>query len=200
MALNFLTSSELFLEVVITCDTSIKATDKERSAYLSSGDLDDLGEIGVDATKFKLKALSPAEREEAEVKAGAYTRSELGRLLWVEAPSKTKERARWHHALTDDERQAMSDYQAYLSRVYTEMVRSSLTHISGEPASVDQINLIRPDGHRLIVMAELVAHIQRISLLGTEGKQRLRLQCGLVTQVVALGRVNSAKLNKDLDD
>ena len=69
-----------------------------------------------------LKALSPAEREEAEVKAGAYTRSELGRLLWVEAPSETKERARWHHALTDDERQAMSDYQAYLSRVYIEMV------------------------------------------------------------------------------
>ena len=64
----------------------------------------------------------------------------------------------------------MADYQAYLSRVYTEMVRSSLTHIGGEPASVDQINLIRPDGHRLIVMAELVAHIQRISLLGTEGK------------------------------
>lgn len=178
MALNFLTSSELFLEVVITCDTSIKATDKERTQYLSSGDLDDLGEIGVDATKFKLKALSPAEREEAEVKAGAYTRSELGRLLWVEAPSETKERARWHHALTDDERQAMSDYQAYLSRVYLEMVSSSLTMINGEEATVDTVNNIRPDSFRVQAISELVMHIQRISLLGIEGKQRLRLQFG----------------------
>jgi hypothetical protein len=31
------------------------------------------------ATMFTLKALSPQEREEAEVRAGAYTRSELGR-------------------------------------------------------------------------------------------------------------------------
>tara|TARA_Y100001973_G_C5119014_1_gene291706 strand:- start:41 stop:553 length:513 start_codon:yes stop_codon:yes gene_type:complete len=170
MALSFLTSSEQTIKVVVTCDTSIKATEEERTAYLSSGDLDDLGFVGDDATKFTLKALSPSEREEAEVKAGAYTRSELGRLLWVEAPSEIQERARWHHALTDDERQAMSDYQAYLSRVYLEMVSASLTLINGEAANVETVNNIRPDSNRVQTISELVMHIQRISLLGIEGK------------------------------
>lgn len=170
MALTFLTSADLSIDIVVTCDKEVKCSDEQRSTYLSSGDLNDLGEVKESATRFTIKALSPSEREEAEVRAGAYSRSELGRILWVESPSDTQEKARWHHALTDDERTAMADYQAYLSRVYTEMVRSSLTHIGGEPASVDQINLIRPDGHRLTVMAELVAHIQRISLLGIEGK------------------------------
>lgn len=91
-------------------------------------------------------------------------------MLWVESPTESSERARWHHALTDDERSAMSAYQAYLSRVYLEMIRGSLTHINGEEASLDQINMIRPDSDRLTVISELVAHIQRISLLGVEGK------------------------------
>ena len=170
MALSFLTSADLSIDVVVTCDKEVMATSEQRKDYLADGDLDALGEVGSNATRFTLKALSPAEREEAEVRAGAYSRSELGRMLWVEAPSDTSERARWHHALSDDERVAMADYQAYLSRVYVEMVRSSLTHIGGEESGIDQVNLIRPDSDRLVVMSELVSHIQRISLLGTEGK------------------------------
>ena len=87
MALHFLTSSTEFIDVVVTCDSSVEATEDQRSAYLNSGSLDDLGNVKEDATMFTLKALSPSEREEAEVRAGAYTRSELGRMLWVEAPS-----------------------------------------------------------------------------------------------------------------
>ena len=170
MALNFLTSSKQTLDVVVTYDSEVNATTEQRSAYLSSGDLGDLAEVGEGATRFTLKALSPSEREEAEVKAGAYSRSELGRMLWVESPTDSSERARWHHALSDDERSAMSQYQAYLSRVYLEMIRASLTHINGEQASLDQIDMIRPDSDRLTVVSELVAHIQRISLLGIEGK------------------------------
>lgn len=64
----------------------------------------------------------------------------------------------------------MADYQAYLSKVYIEMIRSSLTHINGEEASIEQIDMIRPDNHRLTAISELVLHIQRISLLGIEGK------------------------------
>ena len=170
MALHFLTSSNQTIEVVVTCDSSVEANDEQRSAYLNSGKLDDLGEVKSEATKFTLKALSPSEREEAEVRAGAYTRSELGRMLWIEAPSEAKERAQWHHALTDDERQAMSDYQAYLNRVYIEMIRSSLTLIDGQEASVETLDLIRPDSKRVQTTSELVMHIQRISLLGDEGK------------------------------
>ena len=107
MALSFLTSSDQTIEVVITCDSEISATEEERSAYLESADLSALGDVG-NATTFTLKALSPSEREEAEARAGALTRSELGRLLWSEAPSDLKERAPWHHDLSDAEREAMN--------------------------------------------------------------------------------------------
>ena len=170
MALHFLTSSNESIEVVVTCDSSVEATEEQRNDYLNSGSLDDLGNVGEDATKFKLKALSPSEREEAEVRAGAYTRSELGRLLWVEAPTEPKARAVWHHGLTDDEREAMSDYNAYLQRVYIEMIIGSLTHINGEEATMSMVNKIRPDSNRIQTISELVMHIQRISLLGIEGK------------------------------
>jgi len=170
MALHFLTSSEQTIEVVVTCDSSVEATEEQRDSYLQSGDLNDLGKVGEDATKFTLKALSPSEREEAEVMAGAYTRSELGRLLWVEAPSEPKARAVWHHNLTDDERESMADYQAYLSRVYIEMIKASLTMVDGVEADFSTVNNIRPDSNRVQAISELVMHIQRISLLGIEGK------------------------------
>ena len=80
------------------------------------------------ATIFKLKALGPAEREEAEVKAGAYVRSELGRLLWIQQPTETEERARWHHALEEDEREALALYRNYLDKVYIEMISRSLAN------------------------------------------------------------------------
>lgn len=169
MALRFLTNSDHAITVVVTCDDEVQASAEQKALYLSDGDMKHLT-VGDKATRFTLKALSPSDREDAEIRAGAYTRSELGRLLWVEAPSETNERARWHHALSDDERQAMSDYQAYISRVYLEMVRASLTHIDDEPSSVDQVQMIRPDDARTATISELVVHIQRISLLGDQGK------------------------------
>jgi len=169
MALSFLTSSEQTQEVVVTCDPEVTASAEQRSAYLETGDLSALGEVG-QATRFTLKALSPSEREDAEARAGALIRSELGRLLWTEAPIEERERAEWHHALTDDERKAMSDYQAYLNRVYQEMINSSLILIDGEEADAEQLQLIRPEAHRIQTVSELVLHIQRISLLGIEGK------------------------------
>ena len=169
MALSFLTSSEQTQEVVVTCDPEVNASAEQRSAYLESGDLSALGEVG-EATRFTLKALSPSEREDAEARAGALTRSELGRLLWTEAPTEERERADWHHALSDDERKAMSDYQAYLNRVYQEMINSSLILIDGQGADAEQLQLIRPESHRIQTVSELVLHIQRISLLGIEGK------------------------------
>ena len=74
MALTFLTSADLSIDIVVTCDKSVECSDEQRSAYLSSGDLNDLGEVKESATRFTIKALSPSEREEAEVRAGAYSR------------------------------------------------------------------------------------------------------------------------------
>lgn len=169
MALTFLTSEDQTIDIVITCDKALEASEDQKKNYLSSGNLEDLGSVE-GATKFTIKALSPSERENAEVQAGAYSRSELGRMLWVEAPTNTNERARWHHALTNDEREAMASYEAYLSRVYLEMIRASLIKIDGEEASLEQVQSIRPDSFRVRAISELVAHIQRISLLGIEGK------------------------------
>ena len=169
MALRFLTNAHHTIDVVVTCDDAVQCTDEQRALYLSDANREHLT-VGNEATVFTLKALSPSDREDAEQRAGAFSRSELGRLLWVEAPSENVERAKWHHALSVDEREAMADYQAYISRVYIEMVRASLTHIDGEPASIDQVQLIRPDDVRSSTISELVIHIQRISLLGDEGK------------------------------
>ena len=38
MALRFFTSSESTLEVVITCDSAINATDEAKNEYLKTGD------------------------------------------------------------------------------------------------------------------------------------------------------------------
>lgn len=169
MALRFLTNAHHTIDVVVTCDDAVICTEEQRALYLSDANREHL-KVGDQATVFTLKALSPSDREDAEQRAGAFSRSELGRLLWVEAPTEKLERAKWHHALSLDEREAMADYQAYISRVYIEMVRASLTHIDGEPASIDQVQLIRPDDVRSSTISELVIHIQRISLLGDEGK------------------------------
>jgi len=169
MGLSFLTSSSQTLEVVVTCDPSIECTDEERSKYLDTGDMLHL-KIGDGATTFTLKALSPAEREQAEIRAGAMTRSELGRLLWSEAPDDLREKAVWHHGLSDDEREAMSQYQQYLTNVYNEMIRASLVSIDDVDATLEQLQMIRPESHRVQTISELVLHIQRISLLGDQGK------------------------------
>ena len=60
----------------------------------------------------------------------------------------------------------MSGYNAYINRVYVEMLRASLKLIDGEQASVDQLELIRPDSHRTDTISQLVLHVQRSSVLG----------------------------------
>lgn len=172
MAFSFMPSSTMTLDVVVTCDPAVVATPEQAAAYLESGDIGKLG--GHEgATMFTLKALSPQEREEAEVRAGAYTRSELGRLLWVEAPDELRARAAWHHALNEDERAALASYQAYINRVFVEMVKAALIMIDERPVSKsgpNPLDDIRPEAHRVQVIAELTRHVQRMSLLGQSGK------------------------------
>jgi hypothetical protein len=61
MALRFFTSSESTLEVVITCDPAIDATDEAKNEYLKTGDLSLLGDHE-GSTIFKLKALGPESK------------------------------------------------------------------------------------------------------------------------------------------
>ena len=170
MALHFLTSTDQLFEVVVTCDPSVKGTKEQFNEYLNTGDLSKLDKVGEDATKFLLKPLGPAEREQAEIRAGAFSRSELGRYLWVEAPNDPIKKARWHHKLDMDEREALASYESYISRVYIEMIRESLVEINGQGASVDMIQNIRPDSFRVNTITELVLHIQRASWVGDAGK------------------------------
>lgn len=169
MALHFLTSSEQTIDVVSTCDNSVKIDESRYYEYLNTGDIS-LLELKDDATIFKLKPLTPEDRENAEIAAGALTRSELGRFLFVNSPDDEKEKAIYHHSLSDDERKAYSEYAAYIGRVTIEMIKKSLVEINGESASFDMIQSIRPDRDRLQTITELSIHVQRISLIGDLGK------------------------------
>jgi hypothetical protein len=117
-----------------------------------------------------LKPLGPADREAAEIRAGAFSRSELGRYLWIEAPTDAHKKARWHHGLSIEEREALASYEAYISRVSIEMIRESLVEIDGHEGTVEMIQDIRPDSFRISTITELVLHIQRASLVGDSGK------------------------------
>ena len=170
MAINFLTSTESTFDIVISADDSVTCDSEQYNKYMNTGDMSVLEEVKEEATIFTIKPLGPSEREQAEIRAGAYSRSELGRLLWIEAPTEKNEKARWHHALPIDEREAYADYESYISRVYIEMIRESLVSINGEPSNVDMIQRIRPDSMRIATITELVLHIQRSSLVGDSGK------------------------------
>jgi len=72
--------------------------------------------------------------------------------------------------LSDEEKTAVSSYQAYLNRVYLEMIDASLVSVNDEDASIETVQAIRPEAHRIQAITELVLHVQRISLVGDEGK------------------------------
>ena len=171
MALSFALSADIQISVWVTCDKSVSCDEEARSTYLSTGDLSGVS-IGDDATEFIIKPLSAHEREQTEINAGAHTRSELGMFLSNQKPSDLEDRARWHDALTLDERSALAQYDQYLSRCYDELVRSSLIEIVGaEGSPFEIIQSIRPENHRQLAIIELVCHIQRLSLLGDKKKE-----------------------------
>ncbi len=169
--LSFSTSSLTTIEVAITCDTALDMADQDKVLYLKGQRNLLKCKDGQSPTLFVLKALSPAEREDAEIKAGAYTRSELGRMLYLDQPSDSKDRAYWHDSLTDKEKTALAEYNAYLNRVYQEMIKVSCVEIKGVNGKPwDLIQSIKPDIVRVQTIGELVAHISNLSLLGEGGK------------------------------
>lgn len=170
MALHFSTTTDVLFPIAITCDSALDMTQEEKNKYIFSGEGLKIKD-GATPTYFIVKPLGPKERESAEVRAGAYIRSELGRVLWSEEPSDQKEKAYWRENLSDVERNALASYEAYINRVYDEMIRESVKEIQGvegEPLAL--IQKIRPDADRIKTITELVIHIQRLSLLGDSGK------------------------------
>jgi hypothetical protein len=172
---SFCPSSTVTKKIYISNDPAFSGvSDEAKSEYLSTSDSDVLGDL-TEACTFSIKALSPKEREDAEIRAGAYQRSELGRLLFSQQPDDSETKARWHHNLDVDERTALAEYHQYLQDCYIEMIRVSLVSIQnhGEEYTenlVDQLNLIKPESARVSVISELIVHIQRLSLLGDRPK------------------------------
>lgn len=170
MALHFSTTTEVLFNVVITCDDALDMTAEEKKKYLFNGEGLKLVD-GKTPTYFVIKPLGPKEREAAEVRAGAYTRSELGRMLWADEPNDPKEKAYWREALTAIEKGALASYEGYINRVYEEMIREAVKEIKGvEGDPLSMIQKIKPESDRIKTITELVIHIQRLSLLGSEGK------------------------------
>ena len=170
MSFIFATSAEHTVEVVSTVDPAIEATEENKVEYLTTRDESLLGDTS-GATRFKIRALSPQAREEAEIEAGVYSRSELGRMLYQEQPTEPAERARFHHNLPADEREALGEYQRYLNRCYRELLRAGLVEVIGHDGDpLELIDRIRPDHHRMVLTSELVTHIQGLSLLPPAGK------------------------------
>ena len=74
---------------------------------------------------------------------------------------------------SEDERAALASYQAYINRVFVEMVKAALIMIDERPVSKsgpNPLDDIRPEAHRVQVIAELTRHVQRMSLVGQSGK------------------------------
>lgn len=165
----FATDAAQEVEIVSTVDPAVQGNDEDKASYLRTRDEGLLQTEG--ATRFVVRALTPSQREAAEVAAGVYRRSELGRQLWLAQPDDPDGRARWQHQLPDDEREALGSYEGYLARVYREMLRAGLVRIVGHDGDpLELVDLIRPDHHRQLLCSELVAHIQALSTLPPEGK------------------------------
>ena len=160
MALYFSTNSENPFEIAITCDPALDMSSEEKAEYLKTGEGLKV-KSGLTHTFFKVKALSPKDREDVETKAGAY----------AEEPSNYKEKAYWRENLNEVERKALSNYEQYINRVYEEMIKAAVLEVVGvEGKPFDIIQQIRPDGDRIQTISELVIQIQRLSLLGNAGK------------------------------
>lgn len=169
MALTFTTTTTDHFKIVISSDPSVHMNDSQKTQYFINGELEGV-QIDEDATWITLKPLSIQDREQAEIKAGAFTRSELGKLLFVEAPSNTRERAIWHNQLTDEEKEALAKYEQYQNKTYCEYVRASLVAINDEDANFDMINQITPESSRVTAITEIVLHLHRMSTLSNAGK------------------------------
>lgn len=170
MALFFSTTTDIQYEVAITCDPALDMNEDEKASYLRTGEGLKIKQDQV-PTYFVIKPLSPKDRENAELKAGAYTRSELGRILWSEEPNDYKEKAYWRENLNDMEKKALANYERYISNVYEQMIKASVIAIKGVDGDVwENIEKIRPDQYRVRTISELVLHTQRISLVSQEGK------------------------------
>ena len=171
MAFNFATSANYELDVVCISDPALEDVDQAiKDRYLETTDMSLFN--GVDGlTVFKIRALSHQDREQAEIRAGAYQRTELGRILNWQAPSDEIEQAKWFDNLTAHEQESFHKYIKYLKNVNEEILNQSLISIDGKKATIEDINLIRPDSLRAQVFNELTLHIRRISLLDLEQKK-----------------------------
>lgn len=170
MALFFSTTTDVHFDIAITCDSALDMTQDEKNIYLKSGEGLKTFE-GQTPTYFVIKPMSPKDRENVEIKAGAFTRSELGRMLWSEEPMDIREKAYWRENLSDMEKKAISSYEQYINKVYEEMIKSSVIKIKDLTIDPwDAIQQIRPDADRIRTITELVLQIQRLSLLSNQGK------------------------------
>ena len=166
--ISFNTSTRHTFKIVVSTDSSVQMTEEQKKNYFNTGNLDDI-QVDQNASWFTLRTLSIADREQAEIKAGAFTRSELGKLLWVEAPNDTRDKAVWHNRLSDEEKEALAKYEKYLDRSYLEYAKASLVAINDEEVNSDILDNLSP-ADKSNVIYEMVIHLTRESTLSEAGQ------------------------------
>tara|TARA_Y100000592_G_scaffold9199_2_gene12871 strand:+ start:14733 stop:15248 length:516 start_codon:yes stop_codon:yes gene_type:complete len=170
--LNFSTTTKTHFNIVLSCDTSVNMTEDQKNKYLETGSLEGI-EVSNDVSWITLRPLSLQDREQAEIKAGSFKKSELGRMLWSEYHDikNLKDRAYYHDKLSEFEREAIAKYDQYLNECYKELVKASLVSINDKPALFEEtINILSPESSRVSAITEIVIHVTRESTLNNLGK------------------------------
>ena len=171
MAFSFALSTTEEQKIYLSCDPAVSGSDDARSAYITCGDDSDLS-LTEDPTWWVIRALSPDERVQAERRAGAARRSELGRILFIEQLGIDGERPRaeWRDKLRMKEQDALSNYTDYLDRVYIETIRLAAKIEGYDGDVVEILQRIRPEQTRVQAVTELTIRIQALSTLDPEKK------------------------------
>lgn len=146
-------------------------------AYVQSGDPSALPEaIREQLLRVRLRPLSVADRDACEAEAGpivhlaAVVQASLRDALGEGATA--ADRARAADALPEDERQALHAAALRGERLARARVRRALVSIEGLDGDPWAEVQALPEAEVALVVTELRAHLDRLSVLGPEGKAR----------------------------
>jgi len=181
MPLNVLTRSDAPVIIVLASDPAVMVanSEEELARYQGHGHGDKLV-IPADAARIGVRALSQVEMNEATEEA---TRDHPGiELRAMRAYSHADDAGE----LTEEDFSSMQEFAAFRTKKELALIKRGLVSIDGEKVGEDGWRIFAPESEEGIypmskrgeMMAELAAHIKRLSDLGPLGESRYSLRFG----------------------